>query len=233
MTKFLFPLLLGVGLNVQAAEPDQLRQALEQHLPGATIDSIQKSEIPGLYEVAVGPHLYYVSEDGRYLLNGHLIDLSNRTDLTEAKLSKARLASLDEIGEESMIIFAPDEPKHTVSVFTDIDCGYCRKFHSQIDAYLEKGIKVRYLFYPRAGKGSNSYHKAIAVWCSKDRNASLTAAKQGETPEMKSCDHPVDQHMALAEEFGVRGTPMIVTDSGEVLPGFVPPDALAQHLGAQ
>lgn len=236
MIKYALLALLILSMDLAAAKSkvgatQPLRQILQQHLPGARIDAIRQAEIPGLYEVTIGQRLYYVSQDGRYLLDGHLIDLKSREDLTEAKLAKARLLSLDKLGQEQMIVFSPDKPKASVTVFTDIDCGYCRKFHSQINEYLNRGIQVRYLFYPRAGKGSESYHKAVAVWCAKDKNEALTLAKQGKAIKMRSCDHPVDRHMALAEEFGVQGTPTIVTDRGEVLPGYVPPEQLAAYLG--
>ncbi|MCX8049235.1 MAG: DsbC family protein [Methylohalobius sp.] len=228
MFKAICPILLALPLSL-AAKPD-VRQNLQRHWPEARIDAVRPAEIPGLYEVIIGPRLYYVSPDGRYLIDGHLIDLQDRQDLTEVKQAKARRAALDKLGEDLTIVFAPDKPKATVTVFTDIDCGYCRRFHAQINEYLSRGIKVRYLFFPRAGKDSESYHKAVAVWCAKDKNAALTEAKQGKFIEMRSCDHPVDRHMALAEEFGVQGTPTIITDRGEVLPGYVPPDQLAQYL---
>ncbi len=229
--KKLLPLLLLTTAALAGTDPSEsLRRRLEKHLPGARIDEIRKTPVAGLYEVRIGPHIYYVAEGGRYLLRGHLIDLETRTDLTEAKQAKARLQALAELGEDNMIIFSPDRPKHTITVFTDIDCGYCRRLHSQIDRYLARGIRVRYLFYPRAGRGSRSYDKAVAVWCAKDRRKALTAAKQGKELEMRTCDNPVDRHMELAESFGVRGTPMIVTETGEILPGYVPPDTLARHL---
>ncbi len=230
MFRYLYPALLILSMSLAAEEPKLLRRTLEKHLPEARIEAIREARIPGLYEVTIGPRLYYVSKDGRYLIDGHLIDLKTRRDLTEAKLAEARLVALDKLGEQWMIVFSPDHLKATVTVFTDIDCGYCRKFHSQIEEYLKRGIKVRYLFYPRAGKDSESYRKAVAVWCAEDKNAALTAAKQGKAIAMRTCDHPVDRHMDLAEEFGVQGTPMIVTERGEVLPGYVPPPQLAAYL---
>ncbi len=230
MIKYVFLALLILSMDLEAAE-SKIRQILQQRLPEARIDAIRQAEIPGLYEVTIGQRLYYVSQDGRYLIDGHLIDLQSHQDLTEAKLAKARLSGLEKIGEEQMIVFSPDKPNASITVFTDIDCGYCRRFHSQINEYLNRGIKVRYLFYPRAGKDSESYHKAVAVWCAKDKNEALTLAKQGKAIEMRACDHPVDRHMALAEEFGVQGTPTIITDRGEVLPGYVPPEQLAAYLG--
>ncbi len=230
MFRYLCPALLALSVSLEAAELNQLRQTLQQHLPNATIDAIREAEISGLYEITIGPRLYYVSKDGRYLIDGHLIDLKDRTDLTEQRLGQARLTALKELSERWMIVFAPEKTKTTVTVFTDIDCGYCRRFHSQIDEYLKRGIRVRYLFFPRAGKDSNSYRKAVAVWCSKDRTAALTAAKQGKEIEMRGCDHPVDRHLELVTEFGLQGTPAIVTERGEILPGYVPPEQLAEYL---
>lgn len=236
MKQILTMILVLATMTLQAEESDKLegvRQALGKFMPGAKVDSVRESEIAGLYEVAIGPRIYYVSKDGRYLVRGHLIDLQKRADLTEARLGDARKKALNSVSEDEMIIFSPEKPTHTITVFTDIDCGYCRRLHSQIDEYLNRGIRVRYMFYPRAGKGSDSYKKAIAVWCSKDHQKTLTAAKQGQPIEMKSCKNPVDKHMALANEFGVTGTPMIVTDRGEVLPGYVPPETLDRYLNGQ
>jgi len=236
MKQVLMMILVLATMNLQVGESDQLewvRQAFSKFMPGAKVDSVRESEIAGLYEVAIGPRIYYVSKNGRYLVRGHLIDLEKRADLTEARLGDARKKALNSVSEDEMIIFSPKKPKHTITVFTDIDCGYCRRLHSQIDEYLKRGIRVRYMFYPRAGKGSDSYKKAIAVWCSKDHQKALTEAKQGQPIEMKSCKNPVDKHMALANQFGVTGTPMIVTNRGEVLPGYVPPETLERYLNGQ
>lgn len=214
---------------LQAGE-DDIKSALAKAMPSVKLDSIKPSEIKGVSEVMVGANIFYVSEDGKYLLQGHLIDLAKRTDLTEEKLSGARMSALDKIGENNMIIFKPKIGKYQISVFTDIDCGYCRKLHSEIDQYLSEGIEVRYLFYPRAGKGSDSYKKAISVWCADDRNKALTEAKKGTTPKEKTCDNPVDQHMQLAQDFGAQGTPLIVTEKGNLLPGYVPAKQLAEAL---
>ncbi|HHJ38729.1 MAG: disulfide bond formation protein DsbC [Methylothermaceae bacteria B42] len=228
--KSVFILLALVALGLQAAETDTIKERLQKQLPNAQIDNIEETQIPGLYEVTLGPRIFYVSKDGRFLIQGNLVDLKKGVNLTEAKLAKVRQAALEKVGEDKMIIFSPKQVKHTVSVFTDIDCGYCRRLHSQIDDYLKRGIKVRYLFFPRAGKDSASYNKAVSVWCAKDRNQALTLAKQGKPIEPLKCDHPVDQHMKLAGQFGVSGTPMIVTEKGDILPGYVPPEQLSKYL---
>lgn len=222
--------VLALAMSALRADEKDVSNALAKAMPSVKVDSIKPSEIKGVYEVMIGANIFYVSEDGKYLLQGHLVDLASRTDLTEEKLSGARKAAIDKVGEENMIIFKPKIGKYKVTVFTDIDCGYCRKLHSEIDQYLAEGITVRYMFFPRAGKGSESYTKAVSVWCADDRNTALTEAKKGTTPKEKTCKNPVDQHMQLAQDFDARGTPLIVTEKGNLLPGYVPAKQLAEIL---
>ncbi|MEQ1530506.1 MAG: DsbC family protein, partial [Methylococcales bacterium] len=210
-----------------------VRQALTKSIPTMKIDTIKPSEIKGLFEVAVGANIFYVSEDGKYLLQGRLVDVAARKDLTEEKLSAGRKLSLAKLSEDKMIVFKPKISKYKVTVFTDIDCGYCRKLHSEIDTYLAQGITIHYVFFPRAGKPSESYDKAVSVWCADDRKAALTAAKRGQTLANKTCANPVDEHMKLAEEFDVKGTPMIVTEKGNVFPGYLPAAQLVEALQSE
>lgn len=222
--------LLALSLSTAKADENAVKETLSKSMPSVKIDSIKPSVVKGLYEVTVGANILYVSEDGKYLLQGRLIDVEARTDLTEEKLSGIRKTSLENIGQDHMIVFKPKIGRNKVWVFTDIDCGYCRKLHSEIDQYLAQGITVQYLFFPRAGKGSESYDKAVSVWCAKDRNSALTEAKKGNMPEAKKCENPVDDHMKLAESFEVKGTPMIVTENGNVYPGYLPAKQLAEAL---
>jgi thiol:disulfide interchange protein DsbC len=225
--------LFGLTLSSAHADEDAIRQALAKSMPSVKVGSIKPSEIKGLYEVAIGGNIVYVSEDGKYLVQGHLVDVAARVDLTEEKLSGVRKQAIEKLGLDKMIVFKPKESKYTVSIFTDIDCGYCRKLHSEIDQYMAQGITIQYLFFPRAGKGSDSYNKAVSVWCADDRKAALTAAKKGDTPPAKTCDNPVDEHMQLAEEFEVKGTPMIVTEEGNIFPGYLPAKQLAEALAEE
>ena len=234
MRRMMSAAILGLGLvgvsGAAQADAKSVEDALKQALPHIKPDSVQPSPVPGLYEVMVGPKLFYVSEDGRYLMQGSMIDLKDRKDLTEARVSQARLTALDKEGLANMLVFKPKQTKYVTYVFTDIDCGYCRKLHSEIDQYMNEGIEIRYLFFPRSGPNTESYFKAVSVWCAKDRNAAFTKAKKGETPERKECDNPVDEHMALASAFGANGTPMIVTEKGDILPGYVPAPQLVKML---
>jgi len=208
-----------------------LKKVLVERMPSLKVEAISPSRIKGLYEVMAGADIFYVSEDGRYLIQGRMFDLVEKKDLTEEKLAVAKAALINAVSKDDMIIFKAPMQKYVINVFTDIDCGYCRKLHSEIDQYLAEGITVQYLFFPRAGKDSGAYKKAVSVWCADDRNAALTAAKSNKNPPAeKTCTNPVDAHMALGDELGVRGTPMIITPKGTVFPGYMPAKALADAL---
>lgn len=210
-----------------------IEDSIKLVLPGVKLDSINPSPIKGLYEVVVGPKLFYVSEDGKYLIQGSLIDVKAKEDLTESRLGKIRVNALHKVGADKMIVFKPKIGKHVVHVFTDIDCGYCRKLHSEIDQYMSQGIEIRYLFFPRAGEGSESWDKAVSVWCAKDRNAALTKAKKGDAGDKQQCDNPVAEHYALGNALGAAGTPMLITDKGNVLPGYVSAAQLSKILDSE
>lgn len=233
LTKTLVFSLAALTFSAVNADEKAIKQSLAKSMPEVQVESVKPSDVKGIYEVVIGSNIYYVTDDGKYLFQGRLIDVASRTDLTEKKLAATRLVALDKIGENNMIIFKPKIHKYTVTIFTDIDCGYCRKLHSEIDQYMAEGITIRYLFFPRAGKGSESYSKAISVWCSADRNAALTAAKKDQKIEAKTCDNPIDAHMRLADQFDVKGTPMIISEKGNIYPGYLPAKELVEALESE
>lgn len=227
-------LFLGMSVfNLAAAESSaqkEITKSLSAIFPGMKPDSISPSPMDGVSEVLIGPRLLYVSNDGKYLLQGSLIDLKTRTDISEQRRNGIRLDALNELGEEKMIIFPAKDEKHTITVFTDIDCGYCRKLHGEMDKYNDKGITVRYLMFPRGGLKSAAYSKAVTVWCSKDQRDALTRSKSGEELPNASCDNPVQEEYELGKLLGVRGTPAIIMEDGAMLPGYVPAARLAKAL---
>jgi len=226
----LFVALMIAANPVMAGTDAAIRKALTAAIPSAKIDSIRPSAVAGVKEVTLDGKILYVSDDGRHVFQGHLVELGTRKDLTELKLAGLRKAALEKLGSERTIVFKPKIGRYVVWVFTDVDCGYCRKLHGEIDQYLAQGIEIRYLFYPRAGKESEAYAKSVSVWCADDRNAALTQAKRGQDVPQKTCANPVDEHMALGERFGMQGTPLIVTQEGLALPGYVPPAELVKLL---
>jgi len=218
--------------SVFAAAPSVA--AMEQILarfPELNAQDVRSTPIPGLYEIGVGAQVSYVTADGRYMIQGDLFDAETEENLTESRRVAVRLAAIEAVGESSMIVFEPEELKHTITVFTDIDCGYCRKLHRQIEDYNARGIKVRYMFYPRSGPQTPSWFKAEEVWCAKDHNDALTQAKAGVEVESDDCGvTPVAQHYQLGRNIGIQGTPAIVVDSGEMIPGYVAPKELSEYL---
>jgi thiol:disulfide interchange protein DsbC len=228
--KVLIVSLFGLVLSDVNADEAAIRQAMSTSMPSVKVDSVKPAVVKGLFEVVVGANIYYVSEDGKYLLQGRLVDVAARKDLTEEKLNVTRKLAIEKMGQANMIVFKSKITKYTVTIFTDIDCGYCRKLHSEIDQYLAQGITIQYLFFPRAGKGSDSYNKAVSVWCAEDRNAALTAAKKDQKLPEKTCTNPIDRHMQLAAEFDVKGTPMIISENGNVYPGYLPAKQLVEAL---
>jgi len=203
-------------------------------LVGVTPDMITKSTAPGLYQVQKGSAYGYVTSDGRYLITGDMIDLVSGEEITEKQREGARLAVLKQFGPDQVIEFAPKDPKYVVTVFTDVDCGYCRKLHSEISQYNAQGIAVRYLFYPRSGPNTPSFEEAKAVWCSADRKEALTQAKRGvHLNAPTNCPNPVQRHYDAGDALGINATPMMVLQDGEIVRGYVPPAALANKLAAK
>ena len=229
-------LFLGMSLfNLSVAETstqEAITKSLSNIFPGITPDEITPSPMEGVSEVLIGPRLMYISNDGKYLLQGSLIDLKTRTDISEERRNGIRLDALKELGEEKMIVFPAKEQKHTITVFTDIDCGYCRKLHGEMDKYNAEGITVRYLMFPRAGIDSPSFNKAVTVWCSKDQQDAMTRSKSGENLPNASCDNPIKEEYELGQLLGVQGTPAIIMEDGAMLPGYVPAARLAKVLEA-
>ena len=222
-------------ISAIAAETDAELEAVRAKVSGMfdMIDpgDIVASPVDGWYTVQKGSIVAYVSGDGRYLLQGDLIDLDRGVNLTELSRNDARRVLVASLKDEDSILFSPAEVKHSVTVFTDIDCTYCRKLHSEIDAYMNQGIAVRYVLYPRNGQRSRAWTTSENVWCSNDRNNALTAAKLDREFQTSSCDASmIARHYELGQQIGLTGTPAIVTEDGTLIAGYVPPDALSARL---
>ena len=218
-----------------AADPDPVK-VIASKLPGIDEGSIKATPVANLYEVGYGTNIAYVSSDGRYLLRGDLVDLDTDVNLTEQRRNRARVEQLASLGEDKMIIFGPEpkDAKYEITVFTDVDCGYCRKLHSEMAQLNQMGVRVRYLFYPRTGPNTASWQKAEDVWCAPDRKVALTAAKSGRNVETADCGPtPVSEEWQMGQAFGVRGTPAIVTSDGVLIAGYLPAAQLVARLDSE
>ena len=194
-------------------------------------EDISTSPVDGWYTVQKGQIIAYVSADGRFLMQGDLIDLDTSTNLTEASRNTVRRELVAALRDDESILFAPEETRHSVTVFTDIDCTYCRKLHNEIQGYMDRGIAVRYVLYPRNGQRSRAWNTSENVWCAKDRNGALTAAKADRKFTTTSCDASmVARHYKLGQDIGLTGTPAIILEDGTLVSGYLPPAQLSMRL---
>ena len=215
----------------QAAANGDPRAEISKKVPGIKPEDLRATPIPNIYEMTRGSEIAYVTTDGKYAISGDMIDIAKNDNLTETRRRDLRAKEIGDIPETDMVIFGPNSPKYTVTVFTDVDCAYCRELHRQIAEYNRLGIRVRYVFYPRTGPNTESWTKAEEVWCSSDRNGALTRAKLGQPLGTRPCaNNPVARTYALGQDFGLQGTPAIVLADGEMIGGYLSPPELLQEL---
>lgn len=214
----------------QAQEESHIRDMLKQHFSELTLDEVQPSPVKGVYQVRAGANILYVTNDAHYAFSGDLIDLKNaQANLTEDARKIARIKGLKGLGEENMIVFSPKNPKYTVTVFTDVDCGYCRKMQAEMGKINDLGIAVRYLAFPRSGPETPTFNKMVSVWCAKDKNKAMNAAKtDGNVPKATCENNGVLKDFELGMQMGVAGTPTIIFEDGTMIPGYLPPDKLLE-----
>ncbi len=202
-----------------------------------TIDKVGPAPMPGYREVVVSGQVLYVSDDGRYLMQGALLDMQTQRDMAQVAMASVRKDLLAQVPKTERIIFSPPNPKYTVAVFTDVECGYCRKMHADLAEYNKLGIGFEYLAYPRMGPGSPDFAKMEAVWCAKDTRKALTEAKNDKAVQSPRCSSPVMRHYDIGRRAGLTGTPLIIASNGMSPPGYLPPAELLrwldQNVGAQ
>lgn len=222
-------MLAMLGADASAGE-EKVRAAIKSLVPAAGIESVEKAPMQGWYAAVVDGADVYVSEDGAYVMSGALWKVDGQQNLTEGARADRRRETLAELPEARKISFTAEHEKHSVTVFTAIDCGYCRKLHEEVKAYNDAGISIEYVLFPRGGANSPSFGEAVSVWCAADRREALTLAKRGEPIEPKMCPNPIGDNLALAQRLGLTSTPTIVTPDGSLLLGYVPPQELRQRL---
>ncbi|WP_376692672.1 DsbC family protein [Wenzhouxiangella sp. EGI_FJ10409] len=219
-----------LALPVTAADESAIEERVRSLVPEIETLSIAETPVPGMMEVQLNNEILYMSEDGRYLVQGRMIDLETQTDLTDSAKAVLRREKLADLDESQMVSFGPEDAEYELMVFTDTDCGYCRRLHEQIDEYIDEGIRINYLAFPRAGAGSETFDTMVSVWCADDRQSAMNTAKAGQQPPQAKCDNPVEEHYRLGKSLGVTGTPSMMTANGDMIPGYVPPQQLRQRL---
>lgn len=234
MTSFAF----AAETPVDTGQANVLRTAIQKARPGITIGEIRASAITGLFEVELGgKDTVYMSADGKYIVSGTMyrVEQNRFVNIADERMKPIRAQKLAAVKKDDMIVYSPvGKPKAFVDVFTDIDCGFCRKLHKEIPELNAMGIEVRYLAYPRAGVPSPSADKLITAWCSKNPTEVLTQLKNGVAVATTTCaNNPIAAQYALGNELGVNGTPALFTPTGEMLPGYMPAAELAAALGVE
>ncbi|MGX5174442.1 DsbC family protein [Aliikangiella sp. IMCC44653] len=225
---------IGQDLGQQA-----LIAKLEAKLPGLEIADMTQSPVEGFYQAYYAGQLLYVSADGQFIFTGILMELAEDAPINhgqiaiaqfEARKAPMRAAEIKALNEQDMVVFKAENEQHVITVFTDVDCGYCRKFHRDMQALNSQGVTVRYLAYPRAGIGSSAYDKLVSVWCADDKTSAMDNAKLRREFTDKTCTNPVASHYALTQKLALSGTPMIILDDGELIGGYMPANDLVKHL---
>jgi thiol:disulfide interchange protein DsbC len=230
-TPIIYGALLIASIAAQAQDDySVVEERIRGLAPNAESIAIAETPIEGLLLVQVGGDVVYATVDGQFLFQGRIVNLDTREDLTETAKTNMRRELLTGMDTSQQITFSPENPEYELTVFTDIDCGYCRKLHAQVKEYNENGIAIHYMAFPRAGIGSHSYEKAVSVWCAADQQTALTLAKQGAEPDPEHCENPIAEQYELGRALGVTGTPAILTSNGTLIPGYIPPEKLRERL---
>ncbi len=222
--------MLASGYSVADDEVEKIRAGLESMTSGG-IGEIVESPMEGVYEVLINNRLYYVYAKGKHVLIGSVFNVESGTELKQEKAKRLIHQAVEDTPVEQMVVMKPAESKRYLTVFTDVDCFYCRRFHNEVPELLEAGLEVRYLAFPRAGIGSESYKVMVSVWCAEDAPQAMTDAKNGQKINEMTCPNPVAEQYEVGVNAGVQGTPTLITDDGEVIFGYVPFQELLTMLG--
>jgi len=222
-------------VSVAYAGDAEIIKEFNNAMPSLILKSIEKSKIAGLYQVeATSGEMLFTSSDGAYFITGDLYSTvgGKLQNLTEKRREKSRADDISAVNAKDKIIFSPKgKTKAKITVFTDIDCGYCRKLHKEVPALNKMGVEVSYLAFPRSGIGSESYNKFVSAWCSDDKKKAITMAKLGQKIPAKVCKNPIADQYNLGRKLGVNGTPAIVLEDGRLIPGYMPAEKLGKALG--
>ncbi|MBD8872385.1 DsbC family protein [Rhodanobacter sp. DHB23] len=226
----------ALGSGVDASDLQVVQQALAKLASGVQVDVVNRAPLPGFYQVIASGQLVYISADGKYLLNGDLVDLGAKKSLNDAAWAAFRKAELDKLPAAARLSYAPANPKYRITVFTDVTCPYCRVLHEHMAELNKAGVAVDYLAWPRsgvvdgAGRPTETYKAMVSAWCAADPKAALDGEFAGREPKAASCANPVQQEFDLGVKLGVNGTPAIFTASGRQIGGYLTPEQLLQAL---
>ena len=235
MNKLIMVCFLFIASNFLQTSEEAIKSNLKNILPpNSEIESIEPSNLEGLYKVYYGDlQPIYVSKDGEYFIYGDMYKISGNKvlNITNNEIKSRRLDIIDKMPKDEFIEFRSNNEKYLLTVFTDVDCGYCRKLHNKMSEYNELGISIRYAAFPRSGIGTQAFTKMVGAWCSTNPKKSITYLKDGKKLDLNFCDsQPVSKHYAIGKKIGITGTPAIISSEGELFPGYYSPQDLLDKL---
>jgi len=216
-----------------AEDIERVRTELTKMIPPAQNAEIVETPAENVYRMEFQGNFAYVYVSGDHVLIGELLNTKEQVNLGDVAQAERVADVIDDVSTDKMIVFGPQDAKRHITVFTDIDCGYCRKLHNEVADLTDAGIQVRYLAFPRAGVGSASHKKYVSVWCNDDQQSAMTTAKSGGAVPAATCENPVTETYNLGQQVGVRGTPTIIFDDGTLTPGYLPSAELIRRLGIE
>lgn len=211
-----------------ALSVEQAQTYMKQSFPNVEVDRVIPAGWKKIFAVIADGKVYYMSRNGTFLMAGTLYNLRDDVNLTEQIKASLRKENLANLKQEHILTYAPEEHRHVVRVFSDVDCPYCRKLHSQIDELHKYGIRVDYIVVPFFGEEAK--RKAVGIWCSDDRIAAMDAGMSGAPIETLTCENPIDNNMQLARSLGVNATPAFLLEDGRLLVGYRPVQDLLYEL---
>lgn len=227
---------LTVGLTVTAnmvfASEQTVKAQFQKMVPDVVVKEVSKSPINDFYQIQVDSgKVFYMSEDGKYLLQGYLFDLTGKEpkNLTLQTEEKFVASLINNMSKSKMVVFKAkdNQPKTHITIFTDTTCPYCHRLHQEVPMLNANGIEVRYLAFPREGFASRGFDELQKVWCADNKQEAMNQLMQ-EIPvkSTKKCDSPVVEQYVLGQKIGIRGTPAIILENGQIIPGYQPASQL-------
>ncbi len=232
-------LISAVSISVNAMDVEdskeiqRIRAELVKMIPPAATADIVKTDAENVYRMEFQGSFAYVYAAGDHVLIGELLNTKDKVNVGQVAQNERVAKVIKDVPTNKMIVFGPKDAKRHITVFTDIDCGYCRKLHNEVGELNDAGVQVRYLAFPRAGVGSNSFNKYVSVWCNSDQQTALTDAKNGIAPSAATCENPISETYNLGQQVGVSGTPTIIFDDGTLTPGYLPAAELMRRMGVE
>ena len=210
-------------------EINKAQSVFEEKYPNVKIDYIGVMK-NGFFEIVVQDQIFYLTPDLSNLLAGNIIDMNTGENITKTRINSFRTSIISQIDPSNSIIYKPEKSEHILTVFTDTSCPYCKKLHGEIDELLSNNVEIRYLLFSRNGQDDAAYEEMKYIWCSDDRKLSIEKAFNNQILVEKECDNPLNLNQKFAFDLRVNGTPMIFTERGDIIPGYVPSRQILELL---